>query len=162
MAGFETVDVSGTKISVKAKGATAGAEVEIHCTTGTVEIDLGTRDVEEKVCIQGGSGKSTKALKFGEGNLNGEFDGSLTDAAQVLLLQALYHEGDFMTDNTLEISIEFPNSDGKTGAVGLKIDYEALVTGAKLILDPEGKLAMDLTYSQLNKPTITKAVPGTP
>jgi len=155
---FETIDVQGAKIKVKAKGASAGTFVEIHCTTGTVEIDLGTRDIEEKVCIQGKGGKSAKALKYGEGNLNGEFDGSLTDAAQTLLLQALYHEGDFVTDNTLEIQIEFANiPTGGSGATGLTIDFDCLVTGAKLILDPEGKLTMDLTYSQLTKPVITAA-----
>lgn len=149
---IKTVNTAGAIFKIKAVGGTA-APVEIDCVSGDVNIDLGSTDINETSCFKGTT-YSKGVLKFGDGTLNGLFDGANADAAQALLINALYNEGDFATNNLLNIDIEFANS---LGTNGTKLTYDVLVTGGTATASPTGNLKLDFTYRQQGKPTITAA-----
>ena len=146
------VSTAGAIFKIKAVGGATPA-VEIGCVSGDVTVDLGSTDIDETTCFKGVN-YSKGVLKFGDGTLNGLFDGAMADAAQVLLVQALYNEGDFVTNNLMNIEIEFANSGGTNGT---KIAYDVLVTKGTATASPTGNLALDFDYRQQGKPTLTAA-----
>lgn len=146
------VSTAGAIFRIKAVGGAAAA-VEIGCVSGDVIIDLGSTDIDETTCFKG-TEYSKGALKFGDGTLNGLFDGLNVDAAQTLMIQALYNEGDFATNNLLNIEIEFANSLGLNGTI---LAYDVLVSSGKATASPTGNLSLDFGYRQQGKPTITAA-----
>lgn len=146
------VNTANAIFKVKAKAGVAAA-VEIGCVSGDVNIDLGSTDIEEQNCFKGVE-YSKGVLKFGDGTLNGIFDGLNVDDAQTLMLQALYNEGDFASDNTLSIEIEFANT---LGVNGTKLEYDVLITSGTATAATTGNLALDFGYRQITKPVITAA-----
>lgn len=145
------IDVSGATVKIKANGG-AGTLVEVECIEGSWDIDLGAFDVSELECHKGIKYEKGKQAKFGTTSWNGKLDGSKTDEAQILLLQALYNEGDFATDNTMNVEIEFDNSGGTNGT---KVTYDLIVKEGKAPFDPKGKLGLNFTVQQTSIPVWT-------
>jgi len=145
------IDVSGAIVRIKANGG-AGAFTEVECIEGSWDIDLGSFDVSEIDCHKGIKYEKGKQAKFGTTSWKGKLDGAKTDEAQILLLQALYNEGDFAKDNTLNVEIEFDNSEGTNGT---KCVYDVIVKDGKAPFDPKGKLGLDFTIQQTTIPVWT-------
>jgi len=148
---IQKIDVSGATIRIKANGGTVEA-VEMYCLEGTWDIDLGAYDIAELECHTGIKYEKGKQAKFGTTSWNGKLDGSRTDEAQILLIQALYNEGDFATDNTMNVEIEFDNSEGTNGT---KCAYDIIVKDGKAHFDPKGKLSLNFTIQQTTIPVWT-------
>ena len=145
------IDSTGATIKLKAKAGSADA-VEMECVDGDISIDFGNADVSANTCLKGITRKSKGVLKYGEGNLNGVFQDD--DGAQTLLLQALKNEGDFSTDHTLSIEIEFANSKGSNGT---KVSFDVLVSSLNIKVAEGNEVSMEVGYSQTTEPVITAA-----
>ena len=149
---MEKVNLSEAIISINAKSNAATIAI-ITCLVGELTFSKGTRDFITTECHSGES-TSTGILKYPEGAFEIIYDSADAYEAQVMLEEALLQTGDFASDNTLEMNIEFNNSKGTSGAM---LDVEMLIGSFDVVLTANGDSKVSCTYKQLAPFTSTAA-----
>lgn len=139
------IPVAGSVMKIKANGGTAEAIVA-NCTEGSFIADFGSYSVETINTMCGVSYEKSDTPTYASTTMNGKFTGDSTDAFQILMFQALKNTGDFAVDNTLNISIELPDTKGTNGTT---FTYDVLVIGGKSEFDPTKKLSLNFDVQQV-------------
>lgn len=150
---IETISTQNATFRAKAKAGSAEL-VETGCIKGAVEVDLsGEKNVEEIKCFSGPKYLRGTAT-YGQGNLETVLDGANADEFQALMVQADKGTGDFTSDDTVYMEIEFANSKGTNGT---KLSFEFKVKSMKVSVSPDGAVGLNISYQQTSEVTIAAA-----